>query len=109
MGRRQGVVIHPLPAEVRIIGRPWKVLREKPKDLDDSILGYTSLTDRVIFVRPELSQNVAEQVFSHELVHSVLLDSGLHNLLSDKMQEAVCDALVPLVSQRIASKNGGGR
>jgi hypothetical protein len=108
MGRRKGVVIHPLPAEVSIIGRPWKVLREKPKDLDDSILGYTSLTDRVIFVRPELARNVAEQVFSHELVHSVLLDSGLHNLLSDKMQEAVCDAPVPLVSQRVLGKNAGG-
>lgn len=106
MGRCQSIA-HPLPTEVSAIGRPWKVVRKTQQDLDPGILGYTSITDRVIFVRPELAKNVAEQVFAHELVHSVLFDSGIHNLLSDKMQEALCDALVPLISQRIGTKTRG--
>lgn len=96
MGRSQSVV-YALPKKVSVIGAPWIVTRETPQGADENILGWTHLQSRTIFVRPELKRVVAEQVFAHELVHAMLFDTGVHNVLSDKQQEMLADALVPLI------------
>lgn len=96
MGRSQSVTFA-LPKKVTVVGAPWSVTRKIPKDASESMLGWTHLQTRSIFVRPELIRIVAEQVFAHELVHATLLDTGVHNMLSHKQQEMLSDALVTLI------------
>jgi hypothetical protein len=96
MGRSQGVIFA-LPHKVRIIGAAWTVTRVVPQGADENLLGWTHVQSRTIFVRPDLTRAVAEQVFAHELIHATLMDTGTHNVLSDKQQEMLSDALVPLI------------
>lgn len=85
-----------LPDGVSIIGKPWRVSRQMPSDVPENALGWTTSTQRTIFVR-DLAPDVTAQVFCHELVHAVLLDTGVHNFLTNKEQEAIADAMAPLL------------
>lgn len=59
---------------------------------DDHTLGEIFLKDRRIQLDTELSPEALLKTFWHEVAHLVLWDSGVHNNLSAKTEEAVCDA-----------------
>lgn len=58
----------------------------------DGLLGTYNLADREIRVRSDIPDCSAYQVLGHEMMHMILGDSGISNLLAPKMEEALCDA-----------------
>lgn len=56
-------------------------------------LGTWNYNDRKLRLRPEQPAVVAWQTFFHEKVHMWLNDAGVTGFLSEKQEEAVCDAL----------------
>lgn len=53
---------------------------------------------RAIGVSPNQSPISAWQSFFHELTHLAMWDSGVHQLLEEKQEEAVCDAMGTLLA-----------
>ena len=50
-----------------------------------------------IYLASSLTGEAKKRVLMHELVHVVFAVSGLTNLIDDKLEEAICDALESLV------------
>lgn len=48
---------------------------------------------RAISIRTGIAPRMQWSTFYHEATHVALADSGLGHLLSDKQQEAICDAV----------------
>lgn len=64
------------------------------KDQDgDECLGLWNYGERKIKLRPGQPPAVLWQTFYHEKVHMWLSDSGVSAFLTDKQEEAICDAL----------------
>lgn len=59
----------------------------------ESLFGRTSYTDRTIEVAPGLTPEMSWLTFWHEVVHNMLFDTGVANVLDEKQTEAVCDAV----------------
>ena len=55
--------------------------------------GQALLSDRVLKVDPDMDDRQRAQTFWHEAIHYALYDSGVHNVLDEKFEEAVCDAV----------------
>lgn len=68
----------------------WKV-EETEKGME-GLYGQQHAGERTIRVHPNQHQDSKVQTLGHELMHGILWDSGLHYLLTEKMQEALCDA-----------------
>jgi hypothetical protein len=61
---------------------------------------------RRIRILKKLSREQAWQVLRHEWLHAVLFDSGLTNVLTDKLEEQLCDAIsTSLTAEMIAKLN----
>jgi hypothetical protein len=60
--------------------------------LDENTLGEISFKERRIRLDVELTPEAELKTFWHEVAHLVLWDSGVHNLLSAKLEENICDA-----------------
>lgn len=58
----------------------------------DGLLGTYDGTERVIRVRNDMPEANVYQVLGHEMMHMILNDSGVSQLVGGKMEEAVCDA-----------------
>lgn len=48
---------------------------------------------RTIMISDQCPPRFRWWVFMHECTHAAIDDSGLHNMLSGEMQEALCDAI----------------
>lgn len=55
--------------------------------------GQALLVHRVLKVDPAMDERQQAQTFWHEAIHYALFDSGVHNVLQGKQEEAVCDAV----------------
>lgn len=51
-----------------------------------------------IYLNQDLSKDELKWTLIHEIVHAYLSISGLHNLLSRKLEESLCDCLANLAS-----------
>ncbi len=72
------------------------------------VLGGFHIIRRTIYLQNDLKQNptLALAVFFHETCHVWIMDSGLYNLLPEKVQQAICDAQA---SYRVAELQQGRR
>lgn len=70
-----------------------------PVITDDAFLdaneavGYFDVHKRQMYVHTDLMPDERRRVFWHELVHLILNDCGLVDLLDEKMEEALCNGL----------------
>lgn len=85
----------PIPATVQGLGGPITVkLIPNPKDEDGAELwGSWEQSTRVIEIDAGAPIEFQHHTLGHELCHATLGDSGLVNLLEEKLIEALCDAL----------------
>jgi len=80
--------------EIPILGRKISVRHVSEKELaqltkEPDCLGF--FDGNTIFICASLTQEQARRILLHELSHAILNISGLHNLLEDKQEEAICD------------------
>jgi hypothetical protein len=54
--------------------------------------GSFAMDQREIRVHRKMPDCVQVTTLGHEIMHTVMEDSGLNNLVEDKLQEAICDA-----------------
>lgn len=87
-----------LPSVLKGLLGDLKVSLEGPID-DGESFGEASFRDRIIRVDGTLDPDARVQTFFHEVVHYALWDSGVHNVLPKKNEEAVCDALGSFLAQ----------
>lgn len=85
--------------EVNVLGRKISVRYVSGEELeslseDGDCVGL--FDGETIYLKSSLSHERAQRVFLHELGHAVLHVSGLHNLLVDGREEAICDAFESL-------------
>jgi hypothetical protein len=74
-------------------------------DSTQYLLGGFDTRARVIYLRRDLTPQMALLVFGHEQCHLDLADSGLHNLLHPKLADAICDAVgLRYAADRLNSK-----
>lgn len=59
---------------------------------DRDVVGFFDDILNVIFLDESLSFSEKKTVLTHELAHATLAYSGLKNVISDRKQEAICDA-----------------
>ena len=91
----------PLPKTVTTPAGPWYGHRV-PIDHDGKgeTYGLCDWPSRTIRIRPNLRRTAAWLTLEHEWVHAVLYDAGVDGL-SEKVEEAVCNALaLALVHRR---------
>jgi len=85
----------PLPQVVTLPRGPVRLEDfDAPGDMETGRrMGDYDESTRLIRVARDAEPHYRALVFYHEVVHVALQDSGLHNLLKPKMQEAICDAV----------------
>jgi hypothetical protein len=71
---------------------PVKIVK-RLKDSSGALMGKFRGGAREILLQDGMPQRVTEQVLWHEWLHSVLLDTGVHQSLTEKQAEAVCDSV----------------
>ena len=88
----------PLPTTWRSPQGPVRVSlvavvdRATPQTAEEFTLGSWFLAKRLIQIQRDLPLSVQWSTFYHEQMHALLDDSGVANLLSGEMKEAICDA-----------------
>lgn len=85
-----------LPGEAFSLLGSVPVTRESlggPQDDGSHTFGEYRLAERKIIIDPGLDPQRAWKTFFHEVTHLALDDSGVHYMLSAKLEEAVCDAV----------------
>lgn len=77
---------------------------EKVEDVDGvEVEGTWAPDTRTIEVTRTLPPRQKWHILFHEIMHAILGDSGLVNLLADESQEALCDAVA---TARVVEKAG---
>jgi hypothetical protein len=67
---------------------------KKTKDgLDDTDFGEFLFQERLVKIRPGLSPDMEWPTYWHEAAHVALYDAGVSHQLSEKQEEAICDAM----------------
>lgn len=98
--KRSGATMPPIPRRaysplgvvpVTLIDNLTALLDDVPKDAQVS--GRFRWATREIEVEREMPHAAQWYVYWHEVMHLALADSGVGNLLSHDLTEAVCDAL----------------
>lgn len=84
----------PIPKTVYGAGGPIRVKIGSPVkgEKGDDAWGTWEPSTRTIELEKKATIEHQWRVLGHELMHAMLADSGLVNLLTDEMQEAICDA-----------------
>jgi hypothetical protein len=63
------------------------------KIAEHEVWGYWDEGERAIKVSDELSPRMRWKVYFHELTHVAITESGLDELISGEMHEALCEAV----------------
>lgn len=97
-----------IPRSVSILGYPFS-LTVSPTDTagepwkkgDDKEFGETDIHNHKIALNPDQSADQLQSTRLHECIHAILQISGLNNMMDDKLEEAIVQAiehgLAPLV------------
>lgn len=73
----------------------------------ESAYGDYSWSKQRIRILRELQGLVAVQAYRHEWTHMILADAGLTGLISDELEEVICDAVANgLIREARASRDG---
>lgn len=89
------VMLPEIPSVVySLIGSvPIELVPDLKDESGDDCLGVWSYGERKIKLRPGQPPVTLWQTLIHEKVHMWLSDSGVGGFLSEKQEEAICDAL----------------
>jgi hypothetical protein len=68
-------------------------VKRTTEGLDEGDFGEFMIQERFIKIRPKLPDNMAWATYWHEALHVACYDAGIVHDLTDKRQEAVCDAV----------------
>lgn len=83
-----------LPAQIRTLLGPVSVsLVEDLHDGDRSLLGLAQMDVRTIQIAAELPDEKARATLWHEIVHFLLHDTGVENMLSEDGLEVMCSTI----------------
>ena len=81
----------PLVKNVQILGADFLVIKE---DLEDEKLcGDCDALNQVIRVDVNLSKEARIKSYVHEIMHGIVKTSGLSELISEEVEEALCVAM----------------
>ena len=86
-----------LPSELTIMGIEIGIEKKPIRNAK----GEFSDVHEVIRINSDYSDDVAKRAFVHELIHSILYLSGVHNHLDIKVEESICDAIETGLTQHI--------
>lgn len=94
-GLEGGMNFPALPTTVRTaLGEvPIEMVPDLKDEAGDECLGIWNYGERKIKLRPGQPLVTLWQTLIHEKVHMWLSDSGVSGFLSEKQEEAICDAL----------------
>lgn len=82
------------PSKLVILGNPVIVRYTVPISAPELGTFETSPTgDLVISLCPDLDEEILRKVLLHECVHAILHISGLTNLVTDQIEEAIVTAI----------------
>lgn len=81
---------------VRITPAPLKIGTQE-------VWGAWDEGQRTIEISTDVPVKQRWKVFFHELTHVAITDSGLDNMISDELHEAICDAVA---TQRVRERFG---
>lgn len=81
---------------VRITPAPLKIGTQE-------VWGAWDEGQRTIEISTDVPPRSVWKVFFHELTHVAITDSGLDNMISDELHEAICDAVA---TQRVRERFG---
>lgn len=81
-----------IPPTVTILGQEFTVLKVNDS-AEESLCGSMQDAERIITINTNLDTDVQDETFYHEVVHASLALTGVGMLLTDKQEEAVCQAL----------------
>jgi hypothetical protein len=65
----------------------------RKKGLEDEAYGWWHKDERKVEIDSSAVIETQAATLCHEVVEMALWDTGLHNMLDDKLKEAVCDAI----------------
>lgn len=82
-----------LPSNVTLLGRDIPVTRARLK----GALAQFDRIKMVITMSTTCPDDQAERVLVHEMIHAALYLSGVQQVMSEELEEAVCTALENLV------------
>lgn len=88
-----------LPKAIHGLRGPIPILQVKAPDEKKDNLGVFDEEKRHIEIKRSLTGDQKWVTLFHEAGHSALWDSGVKNMLTEKQQEAVCDAMATLMYQ----------
>lgn len=91
------IVINILGRDLRIIDIP-NIDLDKMAGIEDC---WGLFKGDSIYLATSLTGEQRKRVLIHELTHAVLAISGLTNLIEDKLEEAICDAMESLTSAHL--------
>lgn len=77
-----------LPNKIMVLGKPITVLRAPLKNAH----GEFDRTNFTITLDTDCPAHLIEDTMMHETMHAVLWISGVSQLLSDQLEEAICFA-----------------
>lgn len=66
-----------------------KVSESKP---DETVYGYYEDISRTVYLNETLQPEQLRTVLLHELMHAILSIGGVSNILSEKVEESICNA-----------------
>lgn len=83
----------PLPKKLTMAGGPVSVvIVDTITERNVDCVGLYDPEHRLISIKKG-KRSFQWNVLFHELTHAALIDAGLHNMLKDKLHEAICDAI----------------
>lgn len=84
-----------IPSSIHTLLGPIPVISNRKEDKLLKMMsadGSFDTFERAIRLKTNLHEQARPAVFAHEVMHAIIYDSGLDQLIDNKMQEAICDA-----------------
>ena len=82
-----------IPSVVRVAGLDFEVLLDPIKCADNKVCGMTSNKTQQIWLDPTMKVDMIRVTFLHEVMHAICYQYGITNLIDEKMEEMVVNAL----------------
>lgn len=83
---------------------PVEQVADLKDETGDDCLGIWNYGERKIKLRPDQAPPAGWQTLVHEKVHMWLSDSGVSGFLSQKQEEAICDAISTAIVAEMAGQ-----
>lgn len=82
-----------------VFGAKIKVKSFKETPETAHIMGYAVKQDNTIFISDSISPNQVSSTLTHELMHHLIFRIGLDQVLTQEIQEIICEAVSKFVDE----------